>query len=94
MAALQLAEDAIAADNRFDRNEINQVVPVIRADGVSQSDQPTRLSTPKAGRRNRPNESTTDAPYCLISAHSRANPIRCESTNGVEDQNAADEQRR
>jgi hypothetical protein len=76
LAALQFAEPAIAADNRFNSNKIDQVVTRISKNGITQSDQPTRLRASKPGRRNRPKEPTMDAPHCLISAHPRANPIR------------------
>jgi hypothetical protein len=35
LTSLQLAEPAIAADHRFDRNEIDQIVPVISEDGIT-----------------------------------------------------------
>jgi hypothetical protein len=75
LAALQLAEPSLAADNRFDSDEIDEVIPVINEDGVTESDQATRFCASKAGRSNRPKECTTDAPHGLISTHAWADPI-------------------
>ena len=51
LAALQLAKPAMAADNWFDSNEIDEVVPVISEDGVTQSNQSARLCAAMATNR-------------------------------------------
>jgi hypothetical protein len=75
LAALQLAEPAVAADNRFYSDEIDQVVAVVSEHRVAESDQSTRLAASKASRGNRPKESTTDSPHGLISSDPWPDPV-------------------